>query len=415
LLPAHVECQTFNDVDELLRKGTIATFQDEVILLKGARKFGFEKLAAQLRLKSHSAVLHVDFAALDHNLRFFYRHIAPGVKKIAVVKANAYGAGSLEVCRFLSYQHVDMLAVALIDEGIELREAGISIPVIVLNPDPDGMDLILEHHLEPEIYNQHILHKLLRQCEFRQESATIHIKLDTGTHRLGFGMKDLAHLIETIQQNPRIKIGSLFTHLSGSDEARWDAFTRSQIARFDEMNDILSATIGYQPIRHVLSSAGILRFREYQYEAVRLGIGLYGVGMPGQHDVLPVHQLKARILHLQEIEAGESVSYSRSYMADRTRRIATVNIGYADGLPRRAGDVGGSFRVRGQLAPITGRVCMDMTMIDVSHIPEVSIGDEVTIFDRDHSIEHLASACQTIPYEILTHLNSRIRKVYEHG
>ena len=414
LMPANVEVKTFNDVDDLMRLGAMAEFHQEVILLKGARKFGFEKIARALRLRSHSAVLHVDFAALDHNLRYFYKLIKPGVKKIAVVKANAYGAGSLEVCRFLSYQHIDMLAVAVIDEGIELREAGITIPVIVLNPDPEGMDLILQHHLEPEIYNAHILRKLLQQCQFSQESAVIHIKMDSGTHRLGFGLQDIPALIALLKNQPWIRIGSIFTHLSGSDEEKWDSFTHEQARRFDEMYHRITKGLGYAPERHILSSSGILRFPEYQYEGVRLGIGLYGVGIPQPSQLMSVHSLKARILHVLEIEAGESVSYSRSYMADRKRRIATVNIGYADGLPRIAGNVGCSFMLHGKLAPITGRVCMDMTMIDVSDIPEATIGDEVIIFDKDHSIEVLAKACNTIPYEIMTHLNPRIRKVYEH-
>jgi alanine racemase len=414
LMPAEIECKAFADVDELIRMGTMADFHHEVILLKGARRFGFERLARQLRLRSHSAVLHVDFGALDNNLRYFYKQLKPGVKKIAVVKANAYGAGSLEVCRFLSYQHIDMLAVAVIDEGIELREAGITLPVMVLNPDPEGMDLILQHHLEPEIYNAHILQKLLTQCQFSQETAVIHVKLDSGTHRLGFIQNDIQELIELLSNQTLIKVGSIFTHLSGSDEEKFDDFTHEQARRFDQMYEQLTAGLGYSPMRHILSSSGILRFSKYQYEGVRLGIGLYGVGIPQHPQLMPVHSLKARILHILEIEPGESVSYSRSFITDRPRRIATVNIGYADGLPRIAGNVGCQFMLHGKLAPITGRVCMDMTMIDVSEITEAEIGDEVIIFDKDHSIEILAKACNTIPYEIMTHLNPRIRKIYEH-
>ncbi len=415
LLPPGMDCRVYTDVDDLIRKGAVADFYNEVILLKGARKFGFERIARQLRLRSHSAVLHVDFGALDHNLRYFYRKIRPGVRKIAVVKANAYGAGSLEVCRFLSYQHVDMLAVALIDEGIELRESGISLPVIVLNPDPEGMDLILRHHLEPEIYNLHIFQRLLDQCRYSQEPAVIHLKLDSGTHRLGFGPGEIDALIQMLRDQHWITVGTVFTHLSGSDDARWDDFTHEQVRRFDAMYSSLTTGIGYAPPRHVLSTSGILRFPQYQYESVRLGIGLYGVGVEDHPQLIPVHSLRARILHLQEIQAGESVSYSRSFMAGRPHRIATVNIGYADGLPRIAGNAGCTFVVNGMKAPITGRVCMDMTMIDVTEIPDVSIGDEVIIFDQEHSIEFLAKACHTIPYEIMTHLHPRIRKVYEHG
>jgi alanine racemase len=341
--------------------------------------------------------------------------IQPGVKKIAVVKANAYGAGSLEVCRFLSWQHVDMLAVAVIDEGIELREAGISLPVIVLNPDPEGMDLILQHNLQPEIYNQHILKKLLIACQYSQDSAIIHIKIDSGTHRLGFSPEQIQALIEILRHQPWIKIGTVFTHLSGSDDPKWDSFTHEQVQRFDSMYQELTEGIGYHPPRHVLSTSGILRFPQYQYEAIRLGIGLYGVGIPGHPQLMAVHSLKARILHIQEIQPGESVSYARSFITDKPRTIATVNLGYADGLPRIAGSVGSTFSLHGQFAPIVGRVCMDMTMIDVSHIAEAAIGDEVIIFDKDHSIEILAKACGTIPYEIMTNLNPRIRKVYEHG
>ncbi len=415
LVPPEIKTYSFQDVDEMFRLGGVADFYNEVVLLKGARRFGFERIARRLRLRSHSAVLHVDFAALDNNLRYFYKKIKPGVKKIAVVKANAYGAGSMEVCRFLSWQHVDMLAVAVIDEGIELRDAGISLPVIVLNPDPEGMDLILHHNLEPEIYNKHILQKLLTQCIFSQDPAVIHIKLDSGTHRLGFGIKDIPELITILRDQPWIKVGTVFTHLSGSDDSKWDSFTHEQARRFGVMYKAITEGLGYAPPRHILSTSGILRFPEYQYECVRMGIGLYGVGIPDHPQLTPVHSLKARILHIQQIEPGESVSYSRSFITDITRTIATVNLGYADGLPRVAGNVGCSFLLHGQQAPIIGRVCMDMTMIDISHIPETLIGDEVTIFDKNHSIEVLAQACNTIPYEIMTNLNPRIRKVYEHG
>jgi alanine racemase len=415
LLPETIKTFVYRDVDEFFRMGGTADFNNEVVLLKGARRFGFERIARRLRLRSHSAVLHVDFGALDNNLRYFYRQIKPGVKKIAVVKANAYGAGSMEVCRFLSYQHIDMLAVAVIDEGIELREAGIALPVMVLNPDPESMDLILQHNLEPEIYNRHILEKLLTQCKFSQDAAIIHIKIDSGTHRLGFGPDDIDGLVDILRDQPWIKVGTVFTHLSASDDAKFDHFTHEQAARFDAMYKDLVYGLGYAPPRHILSTSGILRFPEYQYEYVRMGIGLYGVGIPGHPELTPVHSLKARILHLQQIAPGESVSYSRSFITDIPRTIATVNLGYADGLPRVAGNVGCTLLVHGHQAPIVGRVCMDMTMIDITNVPGVEIGDEVIVFDKNHSVEVLAEKCGTIPYEIMTNLNPRIRKVYEHG
>lgn len=415
LLSSSIKTYAYQDVDELFRLGGLADFNNEVVLLKGARRFGFERIARRLRLRSHSAVLHVDFSALDNNLRYFYRKIKSGVKKIAVVKANAYGAGSMEVCRFLSWQNVDMLAVAVIDEGIELRDAGLSLPIMVLNPDPEGMDLVLRYNLEPEIYNMHILRKLMEQCIFHQDPAVIHIKLDSGTHRLGFGSKDVDELISILRDQPWIKVGTIFTHLSGSDDPKWDAFTHEQVARYEAMYQKIVSGLGYSPPRHVLSTSGILRFPEYQFEYVRMGIGLYGVGLPDHPELTAVHSLKARILHIQHIEPGESVSYSRSFITDIPRTIATVNLGYADGLPRVAGDVGCSFLLHGKQAPIIGRVCMDMTMIDITNIPETSIGDEVTVFDKTQSVEALAKACGTITYEIMTNLNPRIRKVYEHG
>jgi alanine racemase len=414
-LPADMECQIYADTEDFLRRVSLADFQHEVILLKGARRFGFERIARRLRKRSHSAVLHVDLGALDNNLRYFYRKISPGVGKIAVVKANAYGAGSLEICRFLAYQHVDLLAVALIDEGIELREAGISHPVMVLNPDPDGMELILDYHLEPEIYNLNILDRLLDRCAYRQEAARIHIKLDAGTNRLGFGPGDIDALVARLTGQPWVRVATVFTHLSGSDESKWDAFSHEQVSRFSAMYARLTDELGYKPPRHVLSTSGILRFPEYQFEYVRLGIGLYGVGFSAHPELVPVHTLRARIIHIHPIETGESVSYSRSFITDRPRMIATVNLGYADGLPRMAGDAGYSFRLHGRKAPITGRVCMDMTMIDVTDIPEAAIGDEVNVFGQEHPIDELAWICRTIPYEILTHLHPRIRKVYEHG
>jgi len=415
MLPITTDCRTYADTDDFLRRVSLAEFQHEVILLKGARKFSFERIARRLRKRSHSAVLHVDLGALDNNLRYFYSQIDPGVRKIAVVKANAYGAGSLEICRFLAYQHVDLLAVALIDEGIELREAGIHHPVMVLNPDPEGMDLVLDYHLEPEIYNAHILDKLLARCAYRQETARIHLKLDAGTNRLGFGPNDIDALVGRLAGQPWVRVATVFTHLSGSDESKWDTFTHEQVSRFSSMYERLAEGIGYRAPRHVLSTFGILRFPAYQFEYVRLGIGLYGVGLSRHPELVPVHSLRARIIHIHPIAAGESVSYSRSFITDRPRLIATVNLGYADGLPRMAGDAGYSFRLHGRKAPITGRVCMDMTMIDVTDIPEAAIGDEVTVFGQEHPIDELAWICRTIPYEILTHLHPRIRKIYEHG
>lgn len=414
-LHGYMEVLVFADVDDFIRKYSLAEFQNEVILLKGARRFGFERIAGLLRKKSHSAVLHVDLSALDHNLRYFYTRIKDGVKKIAVVKANAYGAGSLEICRFLAYQHVDMVAVALIDEGVELREAGLNLPVMVLNPDPDSMHLLFQYHLEPEVYNQNVLDKLISLCQYRQEEIVAHIKLDSGTHRLGFSHDEISGLAKQLEKHPWIKVGTVFTHLSASDDPVYDDFTHEQARRFANMYDHISEALGYSPPRHILSTFGILRFPEYQYEYVRLGIGLYGVGIQYAPELVPVHTLSAKILHIQSIASGESVSYGRSYITDRPRRIATVNLGYADGLPRSAGNTGYAFLLHGKNAPVTGRVCMDMTMIDVSDIPEAAVGDEVQIFGKTHSLDKLAALSQTIPYEILTHLHPRIRKVYEHG
>lgn len=410
-----MEVFVFSDVDDFLKKYSLAEFQHEVILLKGARRFGFERIASLLRKKSHSAVLHVDLSALDHNLRYFYTQIKSGVKKIAVVKANAYGAGSLEICRFLAYQHVDMVAVALIDEGVELREAGLGFPVMVLNPDPESMNLLFQYHLEPEIYNHHVLDKLIALCQYRQETIVTHIKLDAGTHRLGFTQDEIPELLKKLQAQSWIKVGTVFTHLSASDDPLYDSFTHEQARRFGHMYEQFVAALGYAPPRHIVSTFGILRFPEYQYEYVRLGIGLYGVGIKFAPDLIPVHTLTARILHIQSVESGESISYGRSYVTESVRRIATVNIGYADGLPRSAGNTGYAFLLHGRRAPIRGRVCMDMTMVDVTDIPEAGVGDEVQIFGKTHPLDELAALSNTIPYEILTHLNPRIRKVYEQG
>lgn len=332
-----------------------------------------------------------------------------------MVKASAYGNGSDEVARLLAFHRVDYLAVAYADEGIELRHAGIKTPIMVMNPQAASFDAMRRFNLEPELYSLNILREYVDFTRHTEGGAfKIHLKLDTGMHRLGFEAADVAALCALLRQQPAIEVASVFTHLAASDAAVHDGFTRQQVQNFEAMTQTITAALGYQPLRHVLNSSGIARFPDYQFDMVRLGIGLYGVDSSSQfQDRLQVVQtLKATISQIRWVPQTESVGYSRRGLLDRDARIATISIGYADGLPRMAGNGRFGVWLHGRLAPIVGSVCMDMTMIDITDIPEAQEGDEVEIFGQNQSVQVLADVIQTIPYEIFTSISQRVKRVY---
>lgn len=388
------------------------TFHNESILLKGARKFHFEKIAHQLEEKAHKTVLEVNLSALENNLQVFKKYIQKEVKIMAMVKAAAYGSGSFEVARLLEQKGIDYLAVAYIDEGLDLRKKGIRLPILVLNPEPSGFDAMLRYNLEAEIYSIKMLRQLVQSANGME--TKIHLKMDTGMRRLGFEAKDLEELCNILRQEPNIKVESIFSHLAGSEASEHDLFTKKQIEIYQSFYKEIVAQIAYEPTRHILNSAGILRFPAQHMDMVRLGIGLYGFDSAAkiQTELQNVSMLKASVSQLKSLAPQETIGYSRKGLAKAYTKTATISIGYADGLSRLTGNGRYSVLIHGKEAPTIGNICMDMCMVDVTHIPEIQEGDEVIIFGIGKTITELAACMQTIPYEVLTMISERVKRVY---
>ena len=412
-LPANYPAQFFQRTEDFLAQFDQLHFQDESILLKGARPFAFERIAERLELQSHESVLEIDFNALIHNLHLYQSTIEPSTKVMAMVKASAYGCGSVEVAKLLEFKQVDYLAVAYLDEGVELRQAGIQLPIVVLNPEAGRFEVFSRYQLEPEIYGLVQLQQVIDYGNAEIPFA-IHLKFDTGMHRLGLMEEDLPMLIELLRANPWIEVKTIFSHLAASEASEHDAFSHEQAQRFLNFAQQLETQLGIRPLKHLLNSSGIIRFPQYQMDMVRLGIGLYGFDSSGliQDKLAVVQSLKASISQIKTVPANATIGYSRLGKAQVDMRIAVINIGYADGFLRRAGNGRFQVLVRGQQAPTIGNVCMDMCMIDISHIPQATIGDEVIIFSKEWPIQQLAACYDTIPYEVLTGISDRIRRVY---
>ena len=405
----------YASTDECIARIDRRAVAGRAILLKGARDFRFEKLAHALARRSHTTVLEVDLDAMTHNLNFFRSKLSFGTKLVAMVKAGSYGAGDFEVAQLLQHQGVDYLAVAFADEGVLLRERGISMPVVVLNADADSFDQMIANRLEPEIYSLHSLGAFAGAVVHAGESRyPIHIKLDTGMHRLGFMEGELDMLTETLGETPSVKVATIFSHLNCSDMPQEDRYTREQIARFDRMSGRLAAALPYPVLRHTANSAAIERFPEAQFDMCRLGLGLYGFGFEHNDELKPVSTLKSRIVQLKHLSAGEAVGYGRAGKLTRDSVTATVPMGYADGLDRHLGCGRWSLLVAGRPAPIVGRVCMDSCMIDVTDIPGVEEGDEVVIFSAvpGNTPEDMARVLDTIPYEVMTSVSGRVKRIY---
>ena len=411
-LSAGFEAAFYPDTPAFLHDLQRHDFHDELVLVKGARAFAFERIARRLEQKAHKTVLEVNLSALLHNLNVYRRLLAPGTKMMVMVKAAGYGSGSAEVAKLLEFHKVDYLGVAYADEGIELRQAGVRLPVLVLNPEPASFDALYRYRLEPEVYNLALLEQLL-QFAGKDKELSIHLKLDTGMHRLGFEEKDIPELSKRLRGNPKIRVCSVFSHLSASDAPGHDAFTHRQAAAFSAMYEPIAKAIGYRPLRHIANTGGIARFPQYHFDMVRLGIGLYGIDSGGLADQLQVvNTLKATISQIKELPAGETVGYNRNGPVRRPSRIATISIGYADGLLRLAGNGRYAVLLHRKKASTIGNVCMDMTMIDVTEIPEAREGDEVIIFGEHLPVQELAACLQTIPYEVFTNVAERVKRVY---
>ena len=402
----------FRSTEDFIRSGKWKAFENELILLKGARKYHFEQINELLEQRIHETVLEIDLDALVHNFNFYKSKISPQTKLICMVKANGYGTGAVEIAKTLQYHRCEYLAVAVAEEGIELRKEGISTPIIVLNPEVDSFEELFSEDLEPEVYNFRILEAFIREAERRGiTNYPIHVKIDTGMHRLGFLPDQLPELIEKLKSQKGLKVKSVFSHLAASESWIFDSFTQKQIDALDAVHADIEKTIGYPVWKHILNSAGIERFPDAQWNMVRLGIGLYGVSASGLNGLKNVFTLKTTILQIKEISNHETVGYGRKEALNRDAKIATIRIGYADGLDRKFGNRKGKVLINGQFAPIVGNVCMDLCMVDVTDI-DAKEGDAVIIFGEKLSVIELAESIDTIPYEILTSVSPRVKRVY---
>ncbi len=408
-----MEHYMFRTLDALLRSEVFDRLKDEFILIKGARQFRFDKLSDLLTLKVHQTILEVNLNALVNNVRYYRRFMKPETKMVCMVKASGYGVGSLETSKTLQDNGVDYLAVAVADEGADLREAGITANIMIMNPETTSFKMLFDYRLEPEVFSFSLLEQLIRAAE--KEGITnfpIHIKLDTGMHRLGFNPeKDMPQLIERLKRQTALVPCSVFSHFVGSDGDEFDAFSRHQFELFDRASQQLQAAYHHKIIRHICNSAGIEHFPEYHLDMVRLGLGLYGINARNNHILNNVATLKTTILQIREVPKGDSIGYSRRTILDRNSRIAAIPIGYADGLNRHLGNRGCYCLVNGQKAYYVGNICMDVCMIDVTGI-ECKEGDQVEIFGDNLSVTVLSDALGTIPYEVLTGVSNRVQRIY---
>jgi len=405
---------TFKNVTEFTDAFDRLNFENETILIKGARDFHFEQIVSMLEEKTHETVLEINLNAISHNLNFFKSKLAPKTKMMVMVKAFGYGNGGFEIAKLLEHHKIDYLGVAFADEGISLKSAGINVPIMVMNPETTSFSAIIQHQLEPEIYSIKGLKAFLKIAEQKKlKNFPIHIKIDTGMHRLGFEEEQLPELITILKGNETVQIKSILSHLATSDDLKHDAFAQSQIALFEELSTQLTAVLKIKPIRHILNTSGISNYPDAQYDMVRLGIGLYGISNDEEEQKFleNVGTLKSVISQIRNIEAGESVGYGRRFMAEKTTKIATIPIGYADGIRRSWGNEVGYVVINGKEAKIVGSVCMDMLMVDVTNL-DCKEGQSVVIFGENPTVTLMAKALNTIPYEILTGISQRVKRVF---
>jgi alanine racemase len=409
-----LNCICFQDTETFIAEIDRLNFNNETILVKGARTFHFEKIVSALEEKTHETVLEINLNALSHNLSFYKSKLNPKTKLMVMVKAFGYGNGGFEIAKLLEHHKVDYLGVAFADEGISLKNDGIHLPIMVLNPETTSFSAIIQHQLEPEIYSIKGLRAFLKIAEQKKlKKYPIHIKLDTGMHRLGFEEEQLGDLIATLKENQYVAVKSILSHMATSDDLEHHEFALYQIALFEKMSSLIITKLKIKPIRHILNTSGISNFPKAQYDMVRLGIGLYGISNDPeeQPNLENVGTLKSIISQIRTIDVGESVGYGRRFIATKTTKVATIPIGYADGISRHWGNGVGFVTINDQKAPIIGSICMDMLMVDVSEISCIE-GDSVVIFGESPTVIYLAEKLQTIPYEILTGISQRVKRVF---
>lgn len=402
----------FDSTEDFISSGIWNEFHEETILLKGSRNFEFERITELIEQKNHETVLDISLDAILHNFKFYRSRMKPETKIICMVKADAYGSGSEEVAKVLQYHKCDYFAVAIAEEGVALRKAGIKTPIMVLNPEVAGFNQLFELYLEPEVYNFRILDAFIKEAQRRGVSGfPIHIKMDTGMHRLGFAEEDLPLLIERLKSQQALKVKSTFSHLAASESWAFDEFTTDQITLFKKLASMLQNGLNYPIWRHILNSAGIERFPDEQMDMVRLGISLYGISASGLDGLRNVCTLKTSILQIKHLKKGETVGYGRRGDLDHDASIATIRIGYADGISRQFGNRNGHVLVKGHMVPIIGNICMDLSMIEITGL-DIKEGDEVVFFGDELSVVDQAKKINTIPYEVLTSVSSRVRRIY---
>jgi alanine racemase len=409
----HLKASFYRGTREFIDDLPGLQFSNETILVKGARRFEFERISKLLTQKVHDTVLEIDLSALVSNLKFYRSKLRPGVKVMAMVKAFSYGSGSFEIANVLQYQKADYLAVAYADEGIALRKAGINLPIMVMSPEPSAFEAIIKHKLEPELYSLEILKAFLDYLPEQTVNYPVHIKVDTGMHRLGFEASEIEGMLQVLTSGSKLRIKSVFSHLVASDDPDHDDFTRNQLKGFLQIASRISKAAGYDFIKHISNTAAITRHPDAQLDMVRIGIGLYGfdAAINQSRGLQTVARLKTTVTQLKRVSAGETVGYSRRGVMKHDGTVATVKIGYADGYSRMFGNGNGKMLIHGQPAPTIGSICMDMCMLDVTGI-DVNSGDEVVVFDESLTISTLAAQIDTIPYEILTNISQRVKRVY---
>lgn len=416
LLPA-ISFHGFLSADDFIREFRSSQFFKEIILIKGARKFEFEKIAKLFEKKLHQTVLEINLNALGHNLKEYQKILQPGTKIMAMVKAFSYGSGGAEIASVLQYHNVDYLGVAYADEGVELVKAGINVPTMVMNAEESSFQSIVDYNLQPVIYSFDLLYKFENYLKAQGLlSYPVHLEIETGMNRLGFAVDEVERLCDHILQNSLFRIQSVFSHLAASEEASQDLFTQEQANLFIRTAEMIQAKVSYSFIKHISNSAAIVRHPNLQMDMVRLGIGLYGVEINNDDllDLMPVATLRSTIAQIKHLKQGESVSYNRKGVVNRNTVVATVRIGYADGYSRQFGNGVGKMLVNGKSASVIGTVCMDMTMLDVTDIKGVKEGDDVIVFGPQLPVQDAACWINTIPYEIMTSVSQRVKRIYFH-
>lgn len=407
------DCRFYPHTQALIESGAVDELMNEVVLVKGARSFHFEQITDLLEQKVHETILEVDLGAIVDNLNYYRHFLRQETKMVCMVKADAYGAGAVEVAKTLQDQRVDYLAVAVADEGVVLRNAGITANIMIMNPEMSSFRTLFKYNLEPEVYSFRLLKALIHEAE--KEGITnfpVHIKLDTGMHRMGFDpLKDMETLTSMLRHQTALIPRTVFSHFVGSDSDDFDQFSARQYELFLKGSEALQSAFHHRILRHICNSAGIEHFPERQMEMVRLGLGLYGINSRNNQLIHNVSTLRTTILQIHDVPEGESVGYSRRTIVDRDSRIASIPIGYADGLDRGLGNRHGYCLVNGQKAPYVGNICMDVCMVDVTDV-ECQEGDSVLVFGEELSPSVLASITETIPYEILTGISNRVKRVY---